>query len=93
MTVNVEKLRSKDLVVMVTGAGGILLAGLLAYILFKISANHLVHLTAAVDQNTASVTAAIDRQSQVQQKQTEVLSGLSNNVQLNTKAIEYLLKR
>ena len=67
---------------LITAGGGILLAGLLAYILFKILTNDLAH-----------VSQSIDRQADIQQETNKVLRSISENATGTTEVLRIKERR
>lgn len=63
----------------ITSAGGIVLAIMMSYFLYKITSNHLDH----IDQS-------IDKQTEVTQETNEVLRSLNGSIQSNTEILRVL---
>lgn len=60
----ISKLNGKDVAMLITSVGGIILAGILAWMLFKTTTNHLEHSTTAILQQAITnekVSASIDK--------------------------------
>ena len=85
-----EKLDAKTLSVVITSVGGILLAGFLAYSLFKINTNDFNHLQAAVTEIGVEYKEDRKETNQVIREVTKVLEQNAGAIQQNTKAVEQL---
>ena len=83
-------LNGKDIVAILTGAGGIILAGFLAYALFKINTNDLEHLEAAVGTLGGDLKEDRQETGQIIREVTKVIEQNSNAIQQNTKSVEQL---
>jgi len=66
----------------ITSAGGIVLALLMSYYLYKITSNHLDH-----------IDKAIERQTSVTEQTNEVLRNLNGSIQSNTEIIRVLERK
>ena len=85
-----EKLDAKTLSVVITSVGGILLAGFLAYSLFKINTNDLNHLQAAVTEIGVEYKEDRKETNQVIREVTKALEQNAGAIQQNTKTMEQL---
>ena len=85
-----EKLDGKQLAIIITSVGGLLLAGYLAYSIVQLDSNDIQHLEAAV--GTLGIDIKADRQetNQVIRDVTKVLEQNAGAIQQNTKAVEQL---
>ena len=66
----------------ITSAGGIVLAIMMSYFLYKITSNHLDH-----------IDRAIEKQTEVTEKTNEVLRDLSGSLQSNTEILRILERK
>ena len=72
----IEKIRSKDVAMIITSVGGVLLAALLAYVLFKVLTNDLSHL----NETLGGVDRSLQANTEVLRGNTEVLRSLQEKI-------------
>lgn len=85
-----NKIDGKQIAIIVTSVGGIVLAGFLAYSLYKINTNDLEHVQAAIGQIGSDYKVDRQETNQVIREVTKVLEQNAGAIQQNTKAIEQL---
>lgn len=71
-----EKLDGKQIALIITSAGGIVIAGYLVYTQFKLTSNHLDHLNQSLDNHDKTM-----------QETNKVLIKLSNVIESNTEIL------
>lgn len=90
MTTLWEKIDAKTITVVITSAGGIVVAGFLAWSQYKISSNHLEHLQASIGQIGIDQKEDKKETNQVIREITKVMEQNVGAIQQNTKAVEQL---
>ena len=66
----------------ITSAGGIVLAIMMSYFLYKITSNHLDH-----------IDRSIDKQTEVTTQTNEILRNLNGSIQGNTEVLKIIERR
>ena len=89
MITSIDKLKGREITMIVTSVGGIILAGALVYVLYKIINNDLIHLQGAVERQTE----VIQDTSLVLKDMNAAVVGLKDVVANNTRVIEIFLRR
>ena len=85
-----EKLDAKTITVVITSAGGIVLAILFWWSNYKLSSNEIQHLEAAVGSHAGETREIQKETNQVLREVTKTLEQNAGALQQNTKAVEQL---